>query len=88
MTTVSGIGRWTVQGFLVIASGRADVVRSGDLALRRAIERVDDMDHLPSQRGVLDRAERWRPWRSLATAYLVEAVFERDTGCRRPPRPR
>lgn len=76
LTAVSGIGPWTVHGMLIIAFDREDVMLPGDLALRKAIQRVYRMDHLPSQREVLDLAERWRPWRSLAAAYLFQAAFD------------
>lgn len=76
LTTVSGIGPWTVHGLLIIAFDRQDVMLPGDLALRKAIRRVYEMDHLPSEKEVLALAERWRPWRSLAAAYLFQAAFE------------
>lgn len=76
LTTVSGIGPWTVHGSLIIAFDREDVVLPGDLALRKAIQRAYGIDHLPSEGEVLALAERWRPWRSLATAYLFQAAFE------------
>ena len=80
LTTVSGIGPWTVHGLLIIAFDRQDIMLPGDLALRKAIQRVYAMDHLPSEKEVLALAERWRPWRSLATAYLFQAAFEDSPG--------
>ena len=80
LTTVSGIGPWTVHGLLIIAFDRQDVMLPGDLALRKAIQRVYATDHLPSEKEVLALAERWRPWRSLATAYLFQAAFEGTPG--------
>lgn len=78
LTSVSGIGPWTVQGFLIIALDRDDVVLPGDLALRRAIKQAYALDHLPSQDEVLELSERWRPYRSLATAYLFQSAFAAD----------
>jgi DNA-3-methyladenine glycosylase II len=76
LTAIPGIGLWTVQGLLIIALNRQDVVLPGDLALRKSIRRVYGMDHLPSQQEVLQLAERWRPYRSLATSYLFQAAFD------------
>jgi DNA-3-methyladenine glycosylase II len=76
LTAIPGIGPWTVQGALILALGREDVVLPGDLALRKAVRTAYRLDHLPSQQEVLDIAERWRPYRSLATSYLFSAVFE------------
>jgi DNA-3-methyladenine glycosylase II len=76
LTTIPGIGPWTVQGALLIALQREDVVLPGDLALRKAVQAAYRLDHLPSQQEVLDIAEKWRPYRSLATSYLFSAAFE------------
>ena len=76
LTTISGIGPWTVQGAMLIALGREDVVLPGDLALRKAIQSAYQLDHLPTQQEVLDIADSWRPYRSLATSYLFSAAFE------------
>jgi DNA-3-methyladenine glycosylase II len=76
LTAVSGIGPWTAQSVLLVALRREDVVLPGDLALRKAVQSAYQLDHLPSQQEVLDIAERWRPYRSLATSYLFSAAFE------------
>src|SRR6266568_2874332 len=75
LTAIPGIGPWTVNGFLLIALDRPDVFPAGDLALRRAIKRLYGLDHQPSESELLGIAERWRPYRSLAAAYLFESEF-------------
>ena len=77
LTAIPGIGPWTVQGALIIALQREDVVLPGDLALRKAVQSAYQLDHLPAQQEVLAIAEKWRPYRSLATSYLFSAAFER-----------
>lgn len=79
LTAIPGIGAWTVQGVLLIALRREDVVLPGDLALRKAIRIAYRLGHLPSQAEVLAIAEKWRPYRSLATSYLFSAAFEPTT---------
>jgi DNA-3-methyladenine glycosylase II len=81
LTTIPGIGPWTVQGAMLIALGREDVVLPGDLALRKAVQAAYHLGHLPTQQEVLDIADKWRPYRSLATSYLFSAAFEQA----RPP---
>jgi DNA-3-methyladenine glycosylase II len=76
LTAIPGIGPWTAQGALILALQREDVVLPGDLALRKAIQRAYQLDHLPSQDEVLAIAEKWRPYRSLATSYLFSAAYE------------
>jgi DNA-3-methyladenine glycosylase II len=77
LTAIPGIGPWTVQGALLIALQREDVVLPGDLALRKAIQAAYQLGHLPTQEEVLAIAEKWRPYRSLATSYLFSTAFER-----------
>ena len=76
LTAIPGIGPWTDQGALIIALRREDVVLSSDLALRKAVQAAYELDHLPTQQEVLAIAEKWRPYRSLATSYLFSAAFE------------
>lgn len=76
LTEISGIGPWTAQGALIIGLGREDVVLPGDLGLRKAVRTVYRLDHLPAEEEVLTIAEKWRPYRSLATAYVFSAAFE------------
>jgi len=75
LTTIPGVGPWTVHGFLIVALDRPDVVLPGDLALRKVIRQLYGFDHLPTPAEVLAIAERWRPYRSLATAYLFASAF-------------
>jgi DNA-3-methyladenine glycosylase II len=79
LTEVSGIGPWTAHGFLIFALDRPDVLLSGDLALRRAVERAYGRDHLPTEDEMAALAERWRPYRSLAVSYLFASEFEEET---------
>ena len=79
LTEVPGIGPWTAHGFLLVALDRPDVLLSGDLALRRAVQRPTDFDHLPTEDEMLELAERWRPYRSLAVSYLFASEFEERT---------
>jgi len=76
LTAIPGIGPWTVQGALIIALQREDVVLPGDLALRKAVQAAYQLDHLPTQQEVLAIAEKWRPYRSLATSYLFSAALK------------
>ena len=79
LTEVPGIGPWTAHGFLIVALDRPDVLLSGDLALRRAVEHAYGFDHLPTEEEMVQVAERWRPYRSLAVSYLFASEFEIGT---------
>ena len=77
--TVAGIGPWMSLGFLIFAVDRPDVLRSGDLAPRRAVGRAYGLDHLPTEDEMVQIAERWQLYRSLAVSYLFASEFEKGT---------
>jgi DNA-3-methyladenine glycosylase II len=79
LTDVPGIGPWTARGFLLVALDRPDVFLTGDLALRRAIQRAYGFDHVPSEEEIGQVAEPWRPYRSLAVSYLFASEYEEGT---------
>jgi DNA-3-methyladenine glycosylase II len=79
LTEVPGIGPWTAHGFLIVALDRPDVLLSGDLALRRAVQRAYGFDHPPTEDEMAEVAERWRPYRSLAVSYLFASEFEKGS---------
>jgi DNA-3-methyladenine glycosylase II len=77
LTQVKGIGAWTVQGALLIALQRPDLIRVDDIAVRHAIQAGYGLDHLPDPAEVADLAERWKPYRSLASSLLLAAASGR-----------
>lgn len=74
LTEVKGVGRFTADGALMLALRRADVWPAADLALRRAVERTWGLDPPSSVEQVDALGERFRPWRTLAAAYLYSSA--------------
>jgi len=75
LTEVPGIGPWSAHGFLLVALDRPDVFLTGDIALRRAIQRLYGFDHVPTQDELIELSDRWRPYRSLAVSYLFASEY-------------
>jgi DNA-3-methyladenine glycosylase II len=73
LTEVKGVGRFTADGALMLALRRPDVWPAADLALRRAVERIWQLDPPASVEQVDALGERFRPWRTLAAAYLYSS---------------
>ena len=71
---VKGVGRWTAEMFLIFHLGRPDVVSSGDLGIRRAVQIAYGMDDLPGPEELDRIAEEWRPHRTLACLYLWRSL--------------
>jgi len=74
VTAVRGLGRWTAEMFLIFHLGRPDVISGGDLGIRRAIETEYGLARIPTPDDVVERAEAWKPHRSLACIYLWESL--------------
>jgi len=79
LTQVKGIGRWTAEMFLIFSLGRMDVLPVGDLGLRKGIQRYNSADELPNAAEIEKLAERWRPYRTVATWYLWKSLKTFDT---------
>ncbi|HMC07565.1 MAG TPA: hypothetical protein VKG89_09255 [Solirubrobacterales bacterium] len=71
---IKGVGSWTAEMFLIFHLGRPDVVSTGDLGIRRAVERAYGLDELPGPTDLERIAEPWRPHRSLACLYLWRSL--------------
>lgn len=71
LRSVRGIGPWTASYVALRALGDTDAFPVGDAGVRAAAARLG----LPvDDRALLDRAERWRPWRAYATVHLWRSL--------------
>jgi DNA-3-methyladenine glycosylase II len=70
LTAVRGIGRWTVEMLLMFRLGRPDVLPVTDLGVRKGFGLWFRKGKLPEPKALTRRAERWRPYRSVASWYL------------------
>ncbi len=82
LTQVRGIGQWTVEMLLIFRLGRPDVLPVSDYGVRKGFaltfrripkSKPFSNDLLPKPDEMLRRAEKWRPWRSVASWYLWRA---------------
>jgi DNA-3-methyladenine glycosylase II len=77
LIAVKGLGRWTVDMFLMFHLGRPDVLPVGDLGIRKAIQTQYGLQDLPKPAEMETIAEAWRPHRTLACLYLWESLDNR-----------
>ena len=70
LSGVWGIGEWTAQMFLMFRLGRLDIMPAGDLGVRQGMRILDGLVERPAPGAVLERAEPWRPLRSVGTWVL------------------
>src|SRR5262245_53804248 len=75
-TQVKGIGVWTTQMFLIFSLGRLNVLPSGDLVIRKAIQITYGLDDLPGTKEIEQIADKyqWRPYCSVASWFLWRSL--------------
>ena len=70
LTKIKGIGRWTVEMLLIFRLTRPDVFPAGDLGIVKAVQKAYNLRKTPDVKRLHAIAERWRPYRSVASWYL------------------
>jgi DNA-3-methyladenine glycosylase II len=70
LTTIPGIGVWTVNVLLIFNLGRRNVMPTADLGIRRGVQLIDGLAAVATPQHVQDRSRRWSPYRSIASIYL------------------
>jgi len=78
LVQVKGIGRWTVQMFLMFRLGRPDVLPELDLGVQNAIQRAYALRKRPTPKDVIRIGEPWRPYASVASWYLWRSLENGD----------
>ncbi len=74
LTSVRGIGPWTVEMFLIFTLGRHDVMPAADYGVRNGFAITYGMKDLPKPKQLLEFSEKWKPYRTFAAWYLWRAV--------------
>jgi DNA-3-methyladenine glycosylase II len=73
LTSVRGVGAWTVEMMLIFTLGRPDVWPVTDFGVRKGIALLYNLKELPTPREALAFGDRWKPHRSAAAWYLWRA---------------
>jgi DNA-3-methyladenine glycosylase II len=76
LTQVKGIGVWTVHMFLIFSLGRLDVLPVGDLGIRKGVQNLYGLDHLPDAAEIeaVAAENKWSPYCSVASWYLWRSL--------------
>ncbi|MEO5739441.1 MAG: DNA-3-methyladenine glycosylase [Vicinamibacterales bacterium] len=77
LTKIKGIGRWTVEMLLIFRLTRPDVFPAGDLGIVKAVQKAYNLRKIPDVKRLHAIAERWRPYRSVASWYLWASLENR-----------
>jgi 3-methyladenine DNA glycosylase/8-oxoguanine DNA glycosylase len=74
LTDIKGIGRWTVEMFLIFNLGRPDVLPVHDLGVRRGFQIAYRKRVMPAPEQLDKFGVRWAPYRTHAARYLWRAA--------------
>jgi len=83
LTTVRGIGRWTVEMLLLFEMGRLDVWPVADLGVQKGYAKTFRKRKLPTPKQLQKIGEKWRPYRSIAAWYFWRACDIETPGANR-----
>ena len=74
LTSISGIGKWTAQMFLIFHLHRPDILPLNDIGLLKSVAKHYASGKQLSKTEVLEIASVWKPYRTVATWYLWRSL--------------
>jgi AraC family transcriptional regulator of adaptative response/methylated-DNA-[protein]-cysteine methyltransferase len=74
ITTLRGVGRWTVEMLLMFTLLRPDVLPIDDFGVREGWKVLKALPQQPKPKALAEVGRAWAPWRSTAAWYLWRAV--------------
>ena len=88
LTSVRGIGAWTVEMFLIFRLGRPDVLPIHDYGVQKGWALTYRKKNIPTPKQLLEFGERWRPYRTVASWYMWRAVQLAGPAARKITKPK
>ena len=72
LTSIKGVGKWTVEMILIFTLNRQDVFPLDDLGIQQAMAKLFNLRKTGKElkKKMLKRSAVWAPYRSLATRHL------------------
>jgi 3-methyladenine DNA glycosylase/8-oxoguanine DNA glycosylase len=70
ITSIRGFGRWSAEMLLIFHLERPDILAPNDIGIRRGLQFALELEEMPSEAEVAERAALWKPHRTLASMYL------------------
>jgi len=73
LTSIRGVGQWTVEMLLIFRLGRPDVLPATDFGVRKGYALTYRKREMPTPKELLAYGARWAPHRSSAAWFLWRA---------------
>ena len=70
LSALKGVGRWTVEMFLIYGLGRPDILPVDDFGVREGYRLLKSLDTAPTPKALAAIGAAWSPHRTAAAWYL------------------
>ncbi len=77
LCSIKGIGPWTVENFLLFSGNNDDICPANDLGIKKGLKIIYNLNDLPKDEEVYQIAEKWKPFRSIASRYIWEIIDQK-----------
>ncbi|WP_197057484.1 DNA-3-methyladenine glycosylase family protein [Aureimonas altamirensis] len=79
ISTIKGIGRWTVEMLLMYTLERPDVLPVDDFGVREGYRALKRLREQPKPKMLREIGKGWSPYRTVASWYLWRVPRERGS---------
>jgi len=70
ITTIKGIGQWTVEMMLMFTLARMDILPADDFGIVEGYKRLKKLETAPKRKQMAEIGQAWSPYRTVASWYL------------------
>ncbi|MDI1308829.1 MAG: DNA-3-methyladenine glycosylase [Methylotenera sp.] len=70
LSSLKGIGRWTVEMLLMFTMARMDVLPADDFGIVQGYKRLKNLELAPKRKEITEIGKAWSPYRTIASWYL------------------
>ncbi|WP_223589712.1 DNA-3-methyladenine glycosylase family protein [Neobacillus bataviensis] len=74
LTKIRGVGRWTVENFLLFALGRPNLFPLADIGIQNGLKKLYQLEKKPTFEEMERYKQDWEPYLSYASLYLWRSI--------------
>ena len=71
---IKGIGRWTVEMFMIFNLCRSDIFPLDDIGMIKGLCKLYEIPYPANREIIINIGKKWKPYRSVATWYLWRSL--------------
>jgi len=74
LTKIRGVGRWTVENFLLFGLGRQNLFPMADIGIQNGLKKIYNLEKKPLPEEIERYSQGWEPYLSYASLYLWRSL--------------